>query len=72
MALFVDLTKAYDSVNQLKLLKILERREILSGDEMNLLKWLLRNTFVSFGGAEVEVSTGVPQGSTLSPYLFNI
>lgn len=39
---------------------------------MDLLKFLLTNMSVTYGNYKTEISNGVPQGSTLSPHLFNI
>lgn len=71
----IDFSKAFDNVNLDKLIKILikfktEKRTI------NWLKQFLYNRKIIFEGSnnqqEITTSAGLPQGSCLSPILFNI
>lgn len=71
MLVFLDLKKAYDSVPRSLLLSKLAK----AGIQHNLIK-LLANIFsqteVTFDGeGYCRVDTGLPQGSSLSPVLFN-
>ncbi len=71
---FVDLEKAFDTVNHQILLSILDHYGIRD----NSLKWVQsyltnRKQFVSLSGAKskyMNISCGVPQGSILGPLLF--
>ena len=74
--IFVDLRKAFDTVNHEILLNKLEHY----GVRCNMLKWFQsyltgRKQYVSFNGQSSELlinSCGVPQGSVLGPLLFLI
>ena len=70
----LDFSKAFDKVHHHRLINILHQARLNKG----FLKWLhsfLTNRFqrISFEGLIgqlMEVSSGVPQGSVLAPYLF--
>ena len=73
---FVDLTKAFDTISHSKLLDKLPRYGI-GGNELEWFKdYLLnRSAVVSYDGRlskSKEIVTGVPQGSTIGPLLFII
>ena len=74
--IFIDLEKAFDTVNHTMLCKKLEYYGI-RGIPNSLIKSFLSNRkqYVSINGFESnlkEISCGVPQGSTLGPLLFLI
>lgn len=74
MAIFIDLSKAFDCVNHDILLNNIEHYG-LRGNCKNLLSSYLENRkqFVSYFGEcseELPVDIGVPQGSVLGPLLF--
>jgi retron-type reverse transcriptase len=51
---------------------IIEQYNILQGEKLKLLKFLLTHIKIRFGNNIVTTDNGVPQGSTISPHLFNI
>ena len=75
-AVFVDLTAAYDTVNhRILLLKV--ARTIRNKQIVNIIQSLLKNRrfFVEMDGRKSRWKSqknGLPQGSVLSPILFNI
>jgi hypothetical protein len=77
VAAFLDIKKAYDCVNRLKLVQILEDLG-LEGKIIGYLREFLmapRSGRVAYGEQESDIRmfpNGVPQGSPLSPLLFNI
>ena len=73
---FLDVTKAFDSVNH----KILLRKMVFYGFGTNVVKWFAsyladRTAFVQVGAHTADYSgpeIGVPQGSILGPLLYNV
>ena len=74
MGLFLDLSKAFDSVNHQKLLTILQECGIQGKDLSWFISYVIgRKQFVQVKEAisgVIDVSCGVPQGSILGPILF--
>ena len=72
--LFIDLKKAYDSVDRAKLIQILRER-VTSEVEKHLVEimvLLLQTNNIDFHGETIRCNTGVPQGGVLSPLWFNV
>lgn len=69
-ALFLDFKSAYNTVLHSKLFKRL--RKIMTEDEIQLIKAIYSRQKISVNGCEFTPNCGVPQGSLISPGLFNI
>lgn len=67
---FFDFKSAYDLVDR-KIIDI-KLKTILTPQELQLLHWLQTNVEVRLGKHSTKCNNGVAQGSTLSPYLFDI
>ena len=70
----MDLQKAYDSVDRELLFKILRSRakNDAEGHLLSLIEELNRTSLVEVGTSTLVAEIGLPQGSVLSPLLFNI
>lgn len=69
---FLDLKAAYNRVDRRLLMRDIEENEILEGAKLKMLKFLLTNLRIRLGDIVLRTTNGVPQGSTISPFLFNI
>ena len=76
LGIFIDLSKAFDTVDY----KILTKKLELNGIKDFNLRWFesylsKRKKFIKYGGKQTNIETitcGVPQGSILGPLLFLI
>jgi hypothetical protein len=71
--LLIDLQKAYDSVDREILWKILDKRCKSNQEKslIELIKGLHRQSSIQIGNQRINAEMGLPQGSVLSPVLFN-
>ena len=74
LAIYIDYQKAYDRVWHSALITKLWRFDIPHGLLKMIIAWLKsRRAYVSFGktvSTTFDINIGLPQGSSLSPYLF--
>ena len=74
LAIFIDLKKAFDTVNHQILLTKLEHYGVRNSSNLWFKNYLVdREQFVSINGIESDrtgITCGVPQGSVLGPILF--
>jgi retron-type reverse transcriptase len=70
--IFIDFKAAFDTVPHDILLSIIYQRKFLNYFEMDLLNFLIKNTYLEINNKKFKIRRGVPQGSILSPLLFDI
>ena len=69
--LFIDFSKAFDKVNR-KVLKNMMRRNNINDILVEAVMRLLNNSKVRYNDEVIETEVGCPQGSCLSPWLWNL
>ncbi len=72
--LLIDLQKAYDSVDRVTLWKLLKQR-CKSQQEKSLVGLIIKlhnDSTIQVGTHSMNAEMGLPQGSILSPVLFNV
>jgi retron-type reverse transcriptase len=72
--MLIDLQKAYDSVDRGLLWTLLKQR-CRDESELKLVKLISRlhsESDITIGGHSINAEMGLPQGSILSPVLFNV
>ena len=70
--LFIDLKSAFDTVSHDKLLEKVRLKKIFTEEEFTLVEFLLRNSHIAIGENIMQIRRGIPQGSIISPLLFDI
>ena len=76
MAVFLDIRKAFDSINHFILLKKLEKL-VIGTNTLNVIRDYLNNRkqcvlYNNIYSDKLALTTGVPQGSSLGPLLFMV
>ena len=69
--LFIDFAKAFDKVNRGRLLNKMTQMKF-HPQLVLAVKNLIQNTYMEVQGQKVKTESGVPQGSCLSPLLFDL
>jgi len=69
--LFIDVKKAFDSVNRAQVIECVKNAGV-DDIGIKILSELLNNTILVYKSNEITYDKGVPQGSVLSPVLFNL
>jgi retron-type reverse transcriptase len=66
------LKSAFDLVEHKHILSSLQKYPELSPFDLQIIQFLLNNTLIEIDAKTYKVCRGVPQGSIISPFLFDI
>ena len=70
--IYIDMKSAYNTINRQILCKIILKKNILSINETEFLEVMNNRLYFKANNKKYFFKNGVHQGSTLSPYLFDI
>jgi len=70
--LFLDMSSAYDNIVRKKVYKFIEKNNILTKNELKLLKFIHSNIKIQVGNKRCKTTRGAPQGLSTSPLFWNI
>ena len=68
----IDLSNAYDTVNLWMLHEILINLGFWNAEDLHLWRFIVTNSKTWYNGITIEKPNGLPQGSILSPLLFDV
>ena len=66
------MSSAYDNIVRKKVYKVISKMNILTENELKLLKFIHSNLKIQVGSKKCKTTRGTPQGVSTSPLFWNI